>query len=95
MKYIKSYENTTELKKYVITELIEYYCLDEITQRDPIELTSKYICNKDSTIIRIAGNHRYDSTNDYLQKHLIYTSNDLQDCLDQFQLYMDSKKYNL
>jgi hypothetical protein len=99
MKHLKTYENINILKKYVIW--INKYSM-EILELDTENINSPVSDNTWSKTLYEYINNKLVlvNYNPYLlfrnkDKAIKYTSNDLQDCIDKFQIIIDQEKYNI
>lgn len=110
MKYLKYFENISpkELKKYTlykyeISKEIEYYIdeiIEEIIEHNEKFLKYKMLYRYNNTIKEIKPNQTNtpmtdkQKISDYLQK-VIYTSDNLKDCLNHLKLILKTNKYNI
>ena len=103
MKYIKMFERLDEiknLKKYFVNSINDYYTLFEVKAiyyNSKIEIRRLYHCDtsfgkeliKDIITDNIENNF-------YMYKDsIVYTSDNLNDCLDFIKLRLDVNKYNI
>ena len=101
MKYIKTYESIQsklELKKYIIwkNDKEKIYSIMEITQTRPDNFFDflRFFCVVDDKILK--DNRRFTYINlDSVLKNTIYTSDELDDCVNHMKAQIASKKYNL
>jgi len=100
MKHIKSYENNKE-DEYVIIKVNSFYSILKIIRRylsntgvDYIEVKQLYVTKGDE-IIEQKINRKLNFTIDYMKDIILYTTSDLDDCLESLETIIQQDKYNL
>ena len=100
MKFIKKYENFEDLSKYLIWQAKKIIMMIlELTEIAPYHLKFKklYTFNPSDKILKKIRNESIIIYKDYnkIKRHILYESYDLQSCLDNLDLILNTKKYNI
>jgi len=99
MKYLKTYENNSKLKKYIIREYRFAFSIFEVNNfsKDEVLLTELYTSYKklNGKIESVKNDKPYLVPIRIINKNLVYQSDNLQDCLDALPKIGDINKYNL
>lgn len=103
MKFIKEYEDLAELKKYVVWKgkdpnIYIFEILFKFTDDNGVKyrIDHHYTYNKYMKKLDI-DNIYNDGSISYIKHHekVLYTSNDIKECIDMIPLLINANKYNL
>ena len=105
MRHLKTYESEdnsafSQLKKYVVWKMAFVFVILKVIEKNEQSAVFKrlYIYNFDTLKIRKAVKiENYNFDYDQINDHVIYQSDNLQDCIDEEYLSMlnSTTKYNL
>ena len=108
MKYIQKFENIKDdLKLYAVWDNnphnIDTYEILQTTRKtkinehiDMIWAKTLYVFTPDTGELRkMYDNEEEHFSSNVISKHIKFTSNDIDECIDYLKIYIDAKNYNL
>lgn len=105
MKHLKKFESTDiisgymDIKKYVVWEMTNNLIILEVTSidTDTVHMKRLYIYHVEYNKLRVASEETYTMSYDTIKEHVVYDSDNLDDCLDETLLaaIKNTSKYNL